>query len=96
MRSPSTPIESKISDQTGRILTILESSPDGMTAAQVGERLGVSVGNISSRLSKLVAYGIIERRRVKSHSGASFMSVYLTPSMGVSPANAGRSRGELD
>jgi DNA-binding transcriptional regulator GbsR (MarR family) len=44
-----------------RILTILQESPNGLTSNQIAERLGVTAGNISSRLSKLAAYGIIRK-----------------------------------
>ena len=50
----------KLSD---RILEILRGCPYGLTAKEIAEHLGVPVGNISSRLSKLAAYGIIKRTR---------------------------------
>jgi DNA-binding transcriptional regulator GbsR (MarR family) len=42
-----------------RIVAILQESPNGLTSNEIAERLGVTAGNISSRLSKLAAYGII-------------------------------------
>jgi len=44
-----------------RIVAILHESPNGLTSNQIAERLGVTAGNISSRLSKLAAYGIIRK-----------------------------------
>ena len=46
---------------TDRILEILRGCPYGLTAKEIAERLGTTGGNISSRLSKLVAYGIIKK-----------------------------------
>ncbi len=42
---------------------ILQSCPYGLTANEVATRLGVAPSNISSRLSKLAAYGNITKRR---------------------------------
>jgi hypothetical protein len=42
-----------------RIIAILHGSPNGLTSSAA--RLGAPAGNISSRLSKLAAYGIIGR-----------------------------------
>ena len=50
-----------------RIIAILHGSPNGLTSSEIAERLGATAGNISSRLSKLAAYGIIG----KSHYGGS-------------------------
>jgi DNA-binding transcriptional regulator GbsR (MarR family) len=44
-----------------RIVAILQESPNGLTANQIAERLGVTAGDVSSRLSKLAAYGIIRK-----------------------------------
>jgi DNA-binding Lrp family transcriptional regulator len=46
---------------TDRILEILQACPYGLTANEVASRLDVSPSNISSRLSKLAAYGIIKK-----------------------------------
>ena len=51
---------------TDRILEILRSCPYGLTAKEVAGRLGATVSNISSRLSKLAAYGIIIKTRGSS------------------------------
>ena len=44
-----------------RIIAILQESPNGLTSNQIAERLGATAKNLSSRLSKLAAYGIIGR-----------------------------------
>jgi DNA-binding Lrp family transcriptional regulator len=46
-----------------RILEILQGCPYGLTAKEVADRLGVTASNISSRLSKLAAYGIVKKTR---------------------------------
>ena len=48
---------------TDRILDILRSCPYGLTANEVAARLGATASNISSRLSKLAAYGIVIKAR---------------------------------
>ena len=45
-----------------RITAILQGSPNGLTSDEIAEHLGATAANISSRLSKLAAYGIIEAR----------------------------------
>jgi DNA-binding Lrp family transcriptional regulator len=52
-----------ISNFQERIVAILQGSPNGLTANEIAERLGATAGNLSSRLSKLAAYGIIEKTR---------------------------------
>jgi DNA-binding transcriptional regulator GbsR (MarR family) len=47
------------SDFQERIIAVLQGSPNGLTSNEIAERLGDTAGNISSRLSKLAAYGII-------------------------------------
>jgi DNA-binding transcriptional regulator GbsR (MarR family) len=42
-----------------RIIAILVGFPNGLTSNEIAECLGDTAGNISSRLSKLAAYGII-------------------------------------
>src|SRR5262245_3893389 len=51
------------SDFQERIIAILRGSPNGLTSNEIAERLGATAGNISSRLSKLAAYGIIGKTR---------------------------------
>src|SRR5262249_44758611 len=48
-----------------RIIAILQRSPNGLTSNEIAERLGATAKNVSSRLSKLAAYGIIG----KTHYG---------------------------
>ena len=51
------------SDFQERIIAILRGSPHGLTSNEIAQRLGATAGNISSRLSKLAAYGIIGKTR---------------------------------
>jgi predicted transcriptional regulator len=64
---------------TDRVVKILESSPCGLTAREVAERLGKAADNISSRLSKLAAYGIIKKTRGRIASDASPCAIYFAP-----------------
>jgi hypothetical protein len=48
-----------MSDFSDRIIELLRASPDGLTSNDIAARLGTTAGNLSSRLSKLAAYGII-------------------------------------
>jgi DNA-binding Lrp family transcriptional regulator len=52
-----------ISNFQERIIAILQGSPNGLTSNEIAERLGATAGNISSRLSKLAAYGMIGKVR---------------------------------
>ena len=52
-----------ITDFQKRIIAILQESPTGLTSNEIAERVGTTAGNISSRLSKLAAYGIIGKTR---------------------------------
>jgi DNA-binding transcriptional regulator GbsR (MarR family) len=71
-------------EQADRIVAILRSCPNGLTAQEVADQLGSSKGNISSRLSKLVAYGIIKRRKEKLVVGSPACSIYTAdPSKSV-------------
>ena len=64
---------------TDRILEILRSCPYGLTAKEVAGRLGATVSNISSRLSKLAAYGIIIKTRGRIAHDASPCAIYNAP-----------------
>jgi DNA-binding Lrp family transcriptional regulator len=46
-----------------RIIALLQGSPNGLSSQEIAERIGATAGNISSRLSKLAAYGIIGKVR---------------------------------
>ena len=61
------------SDFQERIIAILRGSPNGLTSNEIAERLGATAGNISSRLSKLAAYGIIGKTH---YSGSSRGNIY--------------------
>ena len=54
-----------ITDFQKRIIAILQESPTGLTSNEIAERVGTTAGNISSRLSKLAAYGIIGKTRYR-------------------------------
>ena len=46
-----------------RIIEMLRGSPNGLMSKDIADRLSTTAGNISSRLSKLAAYGIIGKAR---------------------------------
>ena len=46
-----------------RVIAILQESPNGLTSNEIAERFGTTAGKLSSRLSKLAAYGIITKAR---------------------------------
>ena len=46
-----------------RIVAILRGSPNGLTSNEITVLLGPTAKNMSSRLSKLAAYGIIGKVR---------------------------------
>jgi transcriptional regulator len=64
---------------TDRILEILRSCPYGLTAKEVASRLGATASNISSRLSKLAAYGIIVKTRGRIAHNVSPCAIYNVP-----------------
>ena len=64
---------------TDRILEILRGCPYGLTAKEVAGRLDATVSNISSRLSKLAAYGIIVKTRGRIAHDASPCAIYNAP-----------------
>ena len=64
---------------TDRILEILRSCPYGLTANEVASRLGATASNISSRLSKLAAYGIIIKTRGRIAHNVSSCAIYNAP-----------------
>jgi DNA-binding IclR family transcriptional regulator len=57
-----------------RILEILAECPCGLTAKELADHMGTSMGQISSPLSKLVAYGFLKRALSGSRS------IYFSPS----------------
>jgi len=62
-----------------RILEILRGCPDGLTTGEIAERLGLTARNISSRLSKLAAYGIIKKTRSRTAHNVSACTIYHAP-----------------
>jgi DNA-binding transcriptional regulator GbsR (MarR family) len=60
-------------DFQGRIIAILRGSANGLTSNEIAELLGPTAKNMSSRLSKLAAYGIIGKVR---HSRGPRASIY--------------------
>ena len=61
------------------VIEILRASPNGLTATEIAHSLGTSAGSISSRLSKLAAYGIIGRARGGKINATVRGNVYLAP-----------------
>jgi transcriptional regulator len=59
-----------------RIIEVLRGAPNGLTSKDIAERLGTTAGNLSSRLSKLAAYGIISKARGTLASHGSRGNVY--------------------
>jgi predicted transcriptional regulator len=70
------PMVTKLTD---RIVEMLRSCPYGLTAKEVASRLGATASNISSRLSKLAAYGIIIKTRGRIARDASPCAIYNAP-----------------
>jgi DNA-binding MarR family transcriptional regulator len=58
------------------IIAMLRASPGGLTSQDIAERLGTTAGNMSSRLSKLAAYGLIGKLRGANGRRASRGNVY--------------------
>jgi hypothetical protein len=61
------------------VIEILRGSPNGLTAIEIAQHLGTTAGSISSRLSKLAAYGIIGRTRGTLVGHASRRNIYQAP-----------------
>jgi DNA-binding Lrp family transcriptional regulator len=64
---------------THRILEILQTCPYGLTAREIAERLGLTASNISSRLSKLAAYGVVRKTRGRIAHDAPLCAIYNAP-----------------
>ena len=45
------------------VIELLRAAPNGLTTKDIAERLGTTAGALSSRLSKLAAYGVIANVR---------------------------------
>lgn len=82
-----------MSDFSNRIIDILRSCPNGLTSKDLAERLGTTQRNLSSRLSKLAAYGIIGRVRGTVAEHGANGAIYKAPAHeGPTVARAERSR----
>ena len=68
-----------MSDFPNRIIDILRSCPNGLTSKDLAERLGTTQRNLSSRLSKLAAYGIIGRVRGTVAEHGTNGAIYRAP-----------------
>lgn len=51
-----------MSEITDRILATLANFPEGLTSAEIAERVDMTSYNICGKLSKLAAYGVIDKR----------------------------------
>jgi transcriptional regulator len=68
-----------MSDFSEFIVEMLRASPNGLTSNEIAARLGTTAGNLSSRLSKLAAYGIIGKARRSLDGNSSRATVYQAP-----------------
>jgi DNA-binding transcriptional regulator GbsR (MarR family) len=69
-----------MSEFSNCIIAMLRASPNELTAKDIAEHLGMTAGNISSRLSKLAAYGIIGKAHSAVVRHGSRGTVYQAPS----------------
>jgi transcriptional regulator len=69
-----------MSDFPIRIIEILRSCPNGLTTRDIAVRLDTTAGNVSSRLSKLAAYGVIDKVRGTMALHGTKGAVYRAPS----------------
>ena len=69
-----------MSDFPIRIIEILRSCWNGLTTKGIAVRLGTTAGNVSSRLSKLAAYGVIDKVRGTMALHGTKGAVYRAPS----------------
>jgi CRP-like cAMP-binding protein len=70
-----------MTDFPNRIIHILRSYPNGLTSKDIAERrLGTTRRDVSSRLSKLAAYGIIGRVRGTLAEHGTKGAIYRAPS----------------
>jgi transcriptional regulator len=69
-----------MSEFSDHIIEMLLASPSGLTSTDIAAHLGTTTGNLSSRLSKLAAYGIIGKARRPLGGNASRAPVYQAPS----------------
>jgi predicted transcriptional regulator len=76
LQSQGQPSGSSSMNVADQIIAILENSPYGLTTEEIAQRMGTTSGNISSRLSKLVAYGVIHRTWGRPSSNAGVRAIY--------------------
>ena len=82
-----------MTEYTDRIVQILSECPYGLTAHEVAERLGISSRNMSSRLSKLAAYGIIKKTRGRIVAAGTITGIYSVPTKSVGSNKSAKSTG---
>jgi len=68
-----------MSDFPTRIIEILRGCPSGLTSKDIAKLLDTSPVNLSSRLSKLAAYGIIGKVRGTRAAHNTNATIYRTP-----------------
>jgi CRP-like cAMP-binding protein len=68
-----------MSDFPIRIIELLRGCPSGLTSKEIAKLLGTSPINLSSRLSKLAAYGIIEQVRGTRGVHGTNAAIYRAP-----------------
>ena len=68
-----------MTDFPNRIIHILRSCPNGLSSKDIAERLGTTQRNLSSRLSKLAAYGIIGSVRGTVAEHGTKAAIYRAP-----------------
>ena len=72
-------LDQAMTDFPDRIIQILRGCPNGLTSKDIAERLGTTRRNLSSRLSKLAAYGIIGRVRGTVAEHGTKGAIYRAP-----------------
>ncbi len=77
-----------MSDFPRRLVELLRGSPSGLTSKQIAERLGTTASILSSRLSKLAAYGVIRKSRGTLVSHGTKAAIYQAPSHQLPPAGS--------
>jgi CRP-like cAMP-binding protein len=68
-----------MSDFPIRIIELLRGCPSGLTSKDIAKLLGTSPVNLSSRLSKLAAYGIIDQVRGTRAVHGTNAAIYRAP-----------------
>jgi len=68
-----------VTEFSDTVIALLRSAPHGLTSKDIAAQLGTTAGSISSRLSKLAAYGVIGRQRGALLAPAQRCQRYLAP-----------------